>query len=82
MEVTTAARRLTREHNDARFRSGAIHIVELSTGQIGGWGGDFAATQIAEGHHLFGTHALIRIGYGKLSQAEAQRFLNEKGIGW
>jgi hypothetical protein len=80
--ASAPARRLAYEHNSELVHSGVIYLVDLATGEIGEPVATYAATQVAEGHKLFGTHALLRIGHGRLSQKEAQRFIDEKGKGW
>lgn len=80
--ITTAARRLVRQHNDERLVSGYIYLVDLETGDITDFVASYAARQIKPGEPLFGKKALLRVGHGKLSQAEAQRFLDSKGQGW
>lgn len=80
--VTKAARTLARWHNSDAVESGHIWLVDLHTGKREEFVATYAANQITEESELYGDYALLRISHGKLTQAEAQRFLNEKGKGW
>lgn len=82
-EVTTVARRLARQHNnDEALHSGYIYEVNLATGRIGICVASYAVAQIEPGDDVFGQYAYLRIGHGRMSYAEAQRYLDDKGVGW
>lgn len=96
-QITSAARRLTRCHNSDKLTSGYIYLVELETGKIvsnlvvdkgapkwireaivpyATWAADLTDEMKAKGL------AIIRVGHGKLSHEDAQRFLDNKGQGF
>jgi len=80
--MPSAARTLAREHNSESVESGYIYLVDLATGRITDFIATYAADPIKPGHKLYGKYAVMRISHGRLTIKEAQRFIDEKGIGW
>jgi len=80
--VTTEARRLARQHNSDDIMPGYIYAVNIRTGKIGSLISHYAAVQRSVEQVDSNGIAYMRISYGRMTQAEAQRFIDEKGQGW
>ncbi len=79
MQITTAARRLCREHNSEHVTSGHIHEVDLDRGHIGAFVSGWAATQPPRDWREQNRRAFLRISHGRMTQAEAQHFIDTLG---
>jgi hypothetical protein len=82
MQISTAARRLARQHNSDKVISGGIYSVNLDTGEIDGWVASFSAAQPSMEWRRANRRALLRISYGRMTQQQAQQFIDELGEGW
>lgn len=80
--ISSAASNLARQHNSDNVETGWIYQVNLETGNINGLVATYACDQVRPGDDGYGKFAYLRISHGRLSAADAQRFIDQKGEGW